>query len=54
MATAPVAAAVSDGGLIEIELSGRRRVHVDASVDVSALNAVTLEPFIGDRRWEQG
>jgi hypothetical protein len=36
----PVAAAMPGGGLIEIELSGGRRVRVDASFDVNALKRV--------------
>ena len=39
-ATAPVAAAVPGGGVIEIELSGGRRVRVDGSVDLNALKRV--------------
>ena len=35
-----VSGAVPGGGLIEIELSGGRRVRVDASVDVNALKRV--------------
>jgi transposase len=38
--TMPVAAAMPGGGLIEIELSGGRRVRVDASFDVNALKRV--------------
>ena len=37
---APVAAAMSGGGLIEIELAHGRKLRVDASVDVNALKRV--------------
>lgn len=40
LSAAPVSTAVPGGGLIEIELSGGRRVRVDASVDMKALARV--------------
>ena len=39
-AAAPVAAAMPGGGLIEIELAHGRKLRVDASVDVNALQRV--------------
>lgn len=39
-AVAPVSAVVPGVGLMEIELSGGRRVRVDASVDMNALKRV--------------